>query len=339
MPVTAERVVNVDELEVLFNLMDSRLTVSFPLLNLDIASVVRSSDGVFLKLIVTREDLHSSLAGFDEFSSEMPLYSDIRGCLLSSGVLDYANADELRELIGSAVSRRHFAGVSLDTNLLYNRFVSNFQMLKENDVILASTLRDEIMHKINRKMDPRVQAGIKNTVRYQKELCDELWNRETKSSRIVRDHALREFTFLKKGGCRIIEGVERSSAEDGENDKIIVRTLADMRRKGKRPPLLITADAAVEAICDLEDVEYFRLHYPDPGDAASCAFGQFRNLVHSMSSVFGAVMIGPVLVLGEYRGKKDPEDMKLRFQDPRAGEEFSRELGVCRKLNETGIVK
>jgi hypothetical protein len=208
-------------------------------------------------------------------------------------------------------------------------------------MVLVDTVGDEIKAKLNYKYNPAHLSNLKRMAKGQKHILNELWNRRMKRSRKAAYIALREYKLILDGVADELEEVVQSSADNRDNDTIIVETLGQFGKEGHTLPVLLTADDAMADLCNAEGLEYFKFDIPHIIEADNCEGKQLINLIFNLAVVFGFIKINSVILFGEFRGKSSnkPDELKVEFQNDKIHKDLTRDLRICRKLKKLGIEK
>jgi hypothetical protein len=333
--------INAEELQILLNILRPNIKISYPLYDFDFLHAKEQDVGYNLKIVCNQRNFDKQRHRFGSAGKELPSYSDFRGGLLSSGVMHYLNMNEFKSKLKTYDKLNKEVKYSLDTNLLYHRFITNHGLLKPSDVVLVSTVGDEIKAKLNYKYSPNQLESIKRTAKFQRSLIDELWNKKIKRSRKAAYIGSREYKSIMDGVADELNEVEKSSKDGRNNDMIIVETLSQFEKTGHVLPVLLTADDAMVDLCITESLEYFKFDIPHVIDASSSSVKHFIQMIFNFAVVFGFIKVNSVVVFGEFKGKtsNNADELKLVFQNDQIINEFQRDLRLCRKLMELGIEK
>ena len=189
---------------------------------------------------------------------------------------------------------------SLDTNMLYYKFVSNFELVKPNELVMVKVVGDEIQAKLNHKYKHNQIRSLKKAARYQSQLFDELWNRKIKGSRKAAYVASREYQHLMAGVADELDPVPQPRNSDWNNDRLIVETLINLERTSHILPVLLTADDALVDICKTEGLEYYKFDIPYHINPEICTPKRFIDMVFVLAVTFGFVKLNSVIVLVEF---------------------------------------
>jgi hypothetical protein len=331
--------IEVNELQILLNMIGPEFVISYPMYNFDLFRAKVFPKGYKLKVTCEEANFERQRSMFGVAAKELPSYSDFRGGLICSSILPMKNIDEFKKKLLSFHNLSKDVKYSLDTNLLYYRFVSNYGLLKPAEIVLVKTVGDEIKAKLNHKYNPYQLNELKKHSKFQKHLFDELWNRRKKRSRKASYIALLEYKMIMEGVADELREAKRSSNDSSDNDKIIVKTLGNFEKEGHTLPVLLTADDSVADLCNAEGLEYFKFDLPHAIEANECTAKQLISMIFNMAVVFGFVKVNSVVIFGEFRGKTSnkPDELKLEFLNNEIIDEFRQDLKICRRLMDLGI--
>jgi hypothetical protein len=338
---SSEEVINVVELQILLNLTDTRIKINYPVYPFQIFDARYENDGYRLKLMCKDRDFDKELRHYRELSYELPTYSDLRQSMISAGVLKYQNLKEFNKKLKAYHNMSKEVKFSLDTNMLYYKFVSNFKLIKPSELVMVKVVGEEIEDKLNHKYKHNQVKSLRKAARYQGQLFDELWNRKNKGSRKAAYVASREYQYLMAGVADELEPVHQPRNSDWNNDRLIAETLIDLEHNSHVLPVLLTADDALVDICKTEGLEYFKFDIPYHIDAEHCRPSSFLELVFILAVTFGFVKLNSVVVFGEFKGKTSnrPDELKLKFLDDKLHNSFKKDLKTCRKLVKLNITR
>jgi len=190
-------------------------------------------------------------------ADELPSYSDLRNCLLSSGFLDYKNEAEiarklvdLRDEARDPNKRPRPVFVAVDTNILYNRFLSRHLPMRDGSgrssvkaadfrYVLSEIVQMEVDSHITHKYD-RDEIQALATVFAHPEILREFANASGRRTRVSKlafnemNHLLTELKALRIKGTPV-RGKER-------NDIEIAQSYKHWARGGDYDVFLLTAD-------------------------------------------------------------------------------------------------
>ena len=332
-----------EELQILLNIMGNRLRIGYPLYDFDFLEAHTDYDGYKIKVTCQESDFDKRLARTRgrNHSFELPSYSDFRGGLISSGVLPFTNLAEFTTRLSTYQTLKKDVKFSLDTNLLYFRFVSNYGLIKPSEIVLVKTVGNELKSKLNHKYSPDKLSAVKRLVKNNNHLLDALWNRRIKRSRKAAYIALWEYRYILDGVADELEEFRRPETTNRDNDMIIVKTLSKLEKEGHTFPVLLTADDAMADLCIAEGLEYFKFDIPHAVEAKKCNYKQMLNLIFNLAAVYGFIKVNNVVIFGEFRGKSSnkPNELNLEFSDKNLQSNFVRDLRICRRLMELNIEK
>ncbi len=332
--------IHYDELNVLINLIPERKwVISYPLYDFEMIKVCSHTKGY--RLEIKNDDRFDEFTSkFNEYRKEVPGYNGLRSAMLSSGVLEIANIGQVREEVERYNKSKSGVRFALDTNLLYDNFVRNHEVIDAQDVILVDTVKEEIKNKANKKYGKNDIRSLKILSPRNEDLFDELWNKRIKKSRTA-SLAMMDWVYLVDNDARVIETDIDPSSEEGGADRIIVERLKDQDDNISQFLVVMTADDAMIDLCKIENMEYIKCDLEHQVSSTICDFKSFRNLLFDMARIFGFIKFGPVIIFGEYRGytSNQPNLLKVKTQNRRLFKELERDLDICRKLDELDIEK
>jgi hypothetical protein len=253
--------------------------------------------------------------------------------------MPYKNIGEFKKRLKSYRGMKKTVKFSLDTNMLYQGFISNYGLVKPSEIVIVDIVLKEIRASLNMKYKPNDIEYLKKKARYQKPLLDELRNKRTKKSRKAAYLASREYQFLTDGIADVVKAVDSGKAKEGENDRIIVSTLMEFDKKSPTLPVLLTADDAMVDLCETDGLEYFKFDMPYEIDDTSCTYPQLNELLFNLAAVFGLIKMDSIITFGEFNEKTSnrPNEMKLRFLNEEFYDCFNQDLNICRKILELKI--
>lgn len=322
--------VNEEEAQILVNLFLGDIELTYPVTRIPLFKCTSSNGKYRLSTLLTPESFKD-----EDPYLEGPSYADILECMMSSGILGFANMDEFKAKLKAYRAHKNTL-FALDTNMVYRRFVSNTGLLDPKECIIVSTVRDEITSVHNYKYSQEQIIQMKSAAPFERMLLDELVNRRMKKSRKAFRFANKELKALS--AALSVEAAERFSGQEGEGDRIIARAVSKCARERNAQVVLLTADSSMTDICDAEGVEHFLFEMPKEVPHESlCTGPQLRRLIADLAGVLALVKMNSVIIYGEFRGKRDTDDLKALFLDVRAADVFKKDLEVCRELEGLGF--
>lgn len=292
-------------------------------------------------------------------ADELPSFSDLRNCLLSSGFLDYKNEAEiarklvdLRDEARDPNKRPRPVFVAVDTNILYNRFLSrHFPMRDESRTssveatdfryVLSEIVQIEIDSKITHKYSRDEIQALAGVLAHP-ELLREFANASGRRERVAKlafnemNHLLTELKALRIKGSAV-RGKER-------NDIEIAQSYKHWARGGDYDVFLLTADEDMVNHARTSELMTLQLELPfavpehsriDPWKTS--------DLLYDLAVTFGAISLdnAGMLLLGEWGGKSSSdyqrEKVKVGLLDESAYPEVARQLEICRKVASVGV--
>lgn len=328
-----EEIINTNELQILINKISYNIDCVFPIFShFQLFQAEPKNNGYKINLNnLNFEKIHTKLDNLKQ--SEFPEFKDFRECFLSSGCIAYENHDAFVKqynIIQNLHSRMYIA---LDTNILYHRYFS-FSDFKKEQVLVSKTVKTEIENSINYKYNQNQINTLKNAAEIHQEYLDDLFNCRMKKSRQARDFAIRE---LKKINHLIVQPTDYIANNYEKLDLKIVKDYKNFEKKNNVRVLILSADEKMGDCCQIENIEYFIFDYPHQINVDQVSAHNFRNLIYNLAVIFGFIKLNSVIIFGEYHGKKDYNNLKIKFLDKNLFKEFQKDLRICRKLMKLDI--
>jgi hypothetical protein len=287
-------------------------------------------------------------------ADELPSYIDLRNCLLSSGFLDYKNEAaiakqllSLREEARDPNKRPRPLFVAVDTNILYNRFLSRHLPLKDETTgtvveardfryVLSEIVQMEIDSKITHKYSRDELRGLAASVRHP-ELLREFNNASGRRERIAK-LAFNEMNFLMSE-LRALR-IKGSAAKGKErNDIEIAQSYKGWARSGDYDVFLLTADEDMVNHAITSELMTLQLEIPySVPEHAGIDPWKVSDLLYDLAITFGAISLAneDVVLFGEWGGKSSSdylrENVRVRFRSQEAYPELEQQLSICRKI-------
>jgi len=282
--------IDVDELQLVLNVLGPHVTVEFPPYEKVLIEAGQQVDGYRFSRVASSDDIIEKFEMFKKFdNTEFFDYSSFVECFLLAGMISYQNIDSFKHQLKikreglSSVKNLFFA---LDTNLLYDRFITTNGFISPSQVILVDTVQNEILHHVNDKFDKSDMLKIKRLVSDKTNLVDtvvnrlydELLNRNKKESRIASHNAIDEYKYLRSQGIEI--KAEKENAENSrDNDSIIAESVHQYQEKYPyKEIILLTADSNMRDVCDTIGVDSIYLQKPTIVSNKHCNSSQFTSL-------------------------------------------------------------
>ena len=287
-------------------------------------------------------------------ADELPSYTDLRNCLLSSGFLNYKNEEEitrklldLREEARDPNKRPRPVFVAVDTNILYDRFLSRHLPLKDDSTggaveatdfryVLSEIVQLEIDSKITHKYS-RDEIRALGSMLSHPELLSEFNNASGRRERIAK-LAFNEMTYLLSE-LRALR-IKGTPAKDREfNDIEIARSYRNWARGGDYDVFLLTADEDMVNHARTSELMTLQLELPfQVPEHARIDPWKMSDMLYDLAVTMGIVSLDNegILVYGEWGGKSSSdylhENVRVRFTDERLHADISKQLDICRKV-------
>jgi hypothetical protein len=285
---------------------------------------------------------------------ELPSYSDLRNCLLSSGFIEHKNEPEitqkliaLREEAKDPNKRPRPVFVAVDTNILYNRFLSRHLPLTDNATgrtvdatdfryVLSEIVQLEIDSRITHKYSREELQGLASVVDHQ-ELLKEFSNASGRRERIAK-LAFNEMNYLltELRALRI-----KGTATKGKeyNDIEIAQSYKNWARSGDYDVFLLTADEDMVNHARTSELMTLQLELPFAvPEHARIDPWRMSDLLYDLAVVFGVISLDneDLLLFGEWGGKSSSdymaENVKVRFVNEEKFSTVAMQADMCRKI-------
>jgi hypothetical protein len=285
---------------------------------------------------------------------ELPSFSDLRNCLLSSGFIDHKNEREitqklldLKEEARDPNKRPRPVFVAVDTNILYDRFLSRHLPMTDDATgrtveatdfryVLSEIVQQEIDSKITHKYSREELQGLASVVDHQ-ELLKEFSNASGRRERIAK-LAFNEMSYLMTELRALrIKGTPTRGKEF--NDIEIAQSYKNWARSGDYDVFLLTADEDMINHARTSELMTLQLELPFAvPDHARIDPWRMSDLLYDLAVVFGVVSLDNenILIFGEWGGKSSSdylaENVKVRFVDEEKFPSVAMQADLCRKI-------
>lgn len=287
-------------------------------------------------------------------ADELPSYNDLRNCMLSSGFIDYRNEGEiaskllaLKDEARDPNKRPRPVFVAVDTNVLYDRFLSRHLPLKDEvsgrtveaqdfRYVLSEIVQMEIDSKITHKYSREEIQGLASVLSHP-ELLREFQNASGRRERIAK-LAFNEMNYLLTE-LRALR-IKGTAARDKErNDIEIAQSYKQWARGGDYDVLLITADEDMVNHARTSELMTLQLDLPfEVPDHARIDPWRVSDLLYDLAVTFGVVSLDNecIVIMGEWGGKSSSdylgENVRVRFSTDELQPEMARLLSICRRI-------
>ena len=263
-------------------------------------------------------------------AKEKPGYGDLLGCFLGAGVMGYLNRREFEKKRRMLENLKAGVVYCPDTNVLYHRFLSNHGRIPMDETALVDTVRNEIEASLNSVYTPRDVRLMKGEARYHGYLVDGLLDRRMNNSRKAAYLALREYRGLKDQAIRV-PAVGETGPEKAENALVFARSLEEYGRGSGSHLVVLTTDGVLTEVCEESDLDCFLFRVPRRLSGRDVTARRFLGLVRLVSCVYGFLRLNGALIIGEYGGKRERDEVKVFLGGAKA-ERFGRDLETSRRL-------
>jgi hypothetical protein len=289
-------------------------------------------------------------------ADELPSFNDLRNCLLSCGFLMYRNESEitkrlleLREEARDPNKRPRPVFVAVDTNILYDRFLSRHLPLTNQstgETVEAEDFRYVVSEIVQMELDSRITHKYSRdeiqglaAVLGHSDLLREFSNASGRRERIAK-LAFNEMTYLLSELRALrIKGMHVRGKE--ENDIAIAQSYKQWARQGDYDVFLLTADEDMINHARTSELMTLQLELPFAvPEHARIDPWNLSNLLYDLAITLGLVSLNKeeIIIFGEWGGKASSdymnENVKARFVDDKMYDTVSRQLAICRKILE-----
>lgn len=286
-------------------------------------------------------------------ADELPSFNDLKNCLLSSGFLIYKNEREiareladLRDEVRDPNKRPRPVFVAVDTNVLYERFLSRHMPLKDPEsgrTVDASDFRYALSEIVQIEIDSRIThkysrdeiQGLAAALGHA-DLLREFANGSGRKERLAKlafnemNYLLTELKALRVRG-NPVRGRE-------ENDIEIAQSYRNWARSGQYDVILLTADEDMVNHARASELMTLQFEFPyDVPEHGRLDPWRMSDLVYDLAVVFGVIGLNDsILVFGEWAGKGSMdyqhENVKVRMVDEVEAASVAKQLDVCRRV-------
>lgn len=287
-------------------------------------------------------------------ADELPSYTDFRNCLLSSGFIDYKNEKEiarklleLREEARDPNKRPRPVFVAVDTNILYNRFLSRHFPLSDDSglasleatdfrYVLSEVVQMEVDSKITHKYSKDEIRGLASSFAHP-EFLKEFSNASGRRERTAK-LAFNEMNYLLTD-LRALRVKGTATRGKERNDIEIAQSYKYWARGGDYDVFLLTADEDMVNHARTSELMTLQLELPfSVPEHSRIDPWKMSDLLYDLTVTFGVIGLTNegLIVFGEWGGKSSTdyqhENVKVRFEDETAWETVSRQLEICRRI-------
>jgi hypothetical protein len=286
-------------------------------------------------------------------ADELPTFNDLKNCLLSSRFLSYKNEKEvareladLRDEVRDPNKRPRPVFVAIDTNVLYERFLSRHMPLSDTEsgrtvdasdfrYALSEIVQIEVDSKITHKYSRDEIQGLTAALGHG-DLLKEFSNGSGRRERLAKlafnemNHVMTELKALR------VRGTPTRGKE--ENDIEIAQSYRNWARNGQYDVLLLTADEDMVNHARTSELMTLQLEFPyDVPEHGRLDPWRASDLIYDLAAVFGVIGLNDsMLVFGEWAGKSSSdyqrENVKVRMKDVAEAATVAKQLDVCRKV-------
>ncbi len=300
-----------------------------PLLDLDLFEIELRREEWSCVPSFTREELRDKIVETrnqvpSHLKDDVPGYDDLRNAMIASGAFGPAEfGDEVANVMKRLKGKTGKYAICLDTNALYNRFVSSvlYPAFEEEDfthmpeVILSHLVVDEVRNKANRRY-----GDVEDLVRVGGGALRDLEGEYKLASRQAKI-ALTELDFIDEEMRTLYHGDEEFVDDNEERDVRIIKEYEDSREETGKKPLLLGFERDFGRKVMDYDVHFVPLDYPVGLYDAEIGHENLYLLLRYASQVYGSLELRGVdcRLLGVWDGIHDSEfeegKVKIVFED------------------------
>lgn len=286
-------------------------------------------------------------------ADELPSFNDLKNCLLSSGFLAYKNESEvtrqladLKDDVRDPNKRPRPVFVAVDTNVLYERFLSRHMPLMDGEsrrtvdstdfrYVLSEIVQIEIDSRITHKYSRDEIQGLTAALGHA-DIVREFSNGSGRKERLAK-LAFNEMNFLLTDLRALrIRGSPTKGKE--ENDIEIAQSYKNWARSGQYDVFLLTADEDMVNHARTSELMTLQLEFPyEVPEHGRIDPWRMSDLIYDLSVVFGVIGIDDsTMVFGEWAGKGSSdyqrENVKVKMRNEDQARTVSKQLDVCRRI-------
>lgn len=249
-------------------------TVENPFLDMDLLKIMLKREGWTAKLDLDVDEYREKRGeyrnkGFKVAYKEIPQIINLKSIMIMSGVYGPEDfEDQLEKIKRLLFSSPPNFSVVLDTNVLYNRFISSIftELLDENEKAkhrlkwkLSSLVRKEINRSYNKKYS---NNEIQEMKLYGGDVFGNLYNQPFLRNRLSK-FASSELRYVVNDlGADVIENNEWVDEKE-KRDAFIVEDYETGVSSDNRVPVLLTFDRDIKSTADNYNIKCLPFEYPD----------------------------------------------------------------------------
>ena len=316
------------ELQILVNNIDPPYTASYPLDGTRLFEGKPVARGYRVEPLADVEGYLEVDPGVLE--KEKPDYGDLLGCFLGAGVMGYLNRREFEKKRRMLENLKAGVVYIPDTNVLYHRFLSNHGRIPMDEIALVETVYNEIDASLKSVYTPREVRLMKGEAKFHGYLVDGLLERRMKNSRKAAYLALQEYRGLSDEVIKV-PAVGETGPDKEENALVFLKSIVEYGRDWGSYPVVLTTDHIMAEACEEADLDHFLFRVPRRLSGRDVTAGRFLGLIRLVSCVYGFMRLNGALIIGEYGGKRERDELKAFLGGQRA-ERFRRDLVTSRRL-------
>ncbi|MHA1972660.1 MAG: hypothetical protein ACTSW1_06700 [Candidatus Hodarchaeales archaeon] len=325
---SGEIILSREELMLFLNSLTDEMLIDYPLTNSQILTAEYKDHFFELSLHFREED-------DDESVPEFPNYNDYTQCFLSAGLISYPNLAEFHKIVESYSRLPQTVAYTPDTNQYYNGFLSNC-CLESRQIICVDMVQSELLASLNHKHTRRDLDELKQEIKYHPEYATEFQNRRKKRSRKAATLALQEYRS-HIDHCHAVVKVGELSTDKERNDHRFVEAVKKYQNDSHTYCVVLTCDQLLIDACEAYGLASFLFQFPKKIHPSHASPEQLVDLIANLAGVLGVIKVDKTLIYGEYRGKQNIDDYKLRYLSGKIPHSIERDLEISNGLKSLDI--
>lgn len=248
---------------------------------------------------------------------EIPGFDSLRNVMVATGAFDgWEFGEEYLSGIKKIKAQIDKNTICVDTNVLYNRFVSSTMyphMLEENlrhppEFVVSRMVEGEVRNKMNRRYD-------KKDMEYLADLGGPVYRELKGQYRLISRRAklaLSELEHMNNEYRMISHGNEEFVDDNDERDKLIIREYEDSYNETRKRPLIFGFEYSFKSKCT--NVPFVFLRYPKDLFDVKIDHNHLYKLLLYTAQVYGVIQLKGLgcQFLGVWGGVTDSDFEKGR---------------------------
>ncbi len=332
-------IISRDEIFVILNAYSlrgrTRISVEYPPFNLNLFDLHLRK--MRMENIVDErrfESLRRKFARNELSRKELPTYRDLIDVLISSGIAEFENSDEIEEnfkLLREATEDRTIyikpVFIGIDTNMAYYRAISR-RFGNHFKYVISRIVIDEIDARIHTKYTGRMLKHFEYLP--YGNIFAEFANGSVKDARKAKN-AMNEIYYLTNRLDAFITGKSTDTRDKEIRDREIVESYRRFSDEINAEVVLLTADKDMMFHAQAKQLSaiYFKLPHR-MGEKIDIDPKTVPYLIYDLATVFGMIKMNNTLILGEWRGKSSEDYFAERINIYHTDVDYEKDVDICR---------